>query len=289
VAVFTNLTLDHLDYHKTMEAYREAKLLLFKMAPKGVINIDDEAGLYMIEKAGQEKVLAYSTKNSNADLFADQIKIDIKGTYFKLTYQGNGYDFRIQTPGLFSVYNALAAIGATLLLGVPMEVISAALSENSIIEGRFEVIESPTGFHAIVDYAHAPDGLENVLKTISEFAEGRIITVFGCGGDRDRTKRPIMGGIAARYSDHTIMTSDNPRTEDPEFILDEIEEGLKNLDKSYERITNRIEAIYKALKIAEPKDVILVAGKGHENYQIIGKTKHHMDDKETIKAYLQEV
>jgi UDP-N-acetylmuramoyl-L-alanyl-D-glutamate--2,6-diaminopimelate ligase len=272
-----------------MEAYKDAKLILFKMAKTGVINIDDEAGQYMIDKAQQEKVLTYSTKLSSADLFANHISIDIKGTHFQLIYKDCSYDVDIQTPGLFSVYNALAAIGATLAMGVSMDIAVAALRENSIVEGRFEVIESKDGFHAIVDYAHAPDGLENVLKTIKEFVKGRIITVFGCGGDRDKSKRPIMGQIAADYSDHTIMTSDNPRTEDPEMILDDIEVGLKGRDKSYERITDRVEAIHQAIRMAQPHDVILIAGKGHENYQIIGKTKHHMDDKEIVRDYIQEV
>jgi len=288
IAVFTNLTLDHLDYHKTMEAYRDAKLKLFVMADDAVINIDDPVGLYIIENATSERVLTYSCKNPEADLYAGDIHIDIEGTHFLLNHEGMVYKVDIQTPGRFSVYNALAAIGATLLRGVEIEKIVEALAKNSIVEGRFEVIESKAGYYAIVDYAHAPDGLENVLKTIREFAKGRVITVFGCGGDRDRSKRPIMGKIAASYSDYTIITSDNPRTENPQIIMDEVEAGVKPLNKPYVRIENRVDAIKHGLDGAHKDDIILVAGKGHEDYQIIGKTKIHMDDKEIIRSHIQE-
>ncbi|MDF1617840.1 UDP-N-acetylmuramoyl-L-alanyl-D-glutamate--2,6-diaminopimelate ligase, partial [Petrocella sp. FN5] len=288
IAVFTNLTLDHLDYHKTMEAYRDAKLKLFMMAKDAVINIDDPVGSYIIEKAKPERVITYSCLNNQADLFAGDIHIDIKGTHFLLNHHEKAYKVDIQTPGRFSVYNALAAIGATLLRGVAIEKIIQALSKDSIIEGRFEVIESKAGYHAIVDYAHAPDGLENVLKTIREFAKARVITVFGCGGDRDRSKRPIMGRIAASYSDYIVITSDNPRTEDPHTIMDEVEAGVKPLSKTYVRIEDRVAAIKHGLDVAKKDDIILVAGKGHEDYQIIGKTKIHMDDKEIIKSHIQE-
>ena len=289
VAVFTNLTLDHLDYHRTMEAYRDAKLKLFKMADDAVINIDDPVGPYIIENTTSKRLLTYSCMDQKADLYAGNIHIDIKGTHFLLNHQGKVYKVDIQTPGRFSVYNALAAIGASLLRGVNIEKIVEALGKDSIIEGRFEVIESEAGYYAIVDYAHAPDGLENVLKTIREFAKGRVITVFGCGGDRDRSKRPIMGRIAANYSDYTVVTSDNPRTEDPQAIMDEIEDGVKPLNKPYIRIEDRIAAILHGLDSARKDDIVLVAGKGHEDYQIIGKTKIHMDDKEIIRSHIQEV
>ncbi|PKM53841.1 MAG: UDP-N-acetylmuramoyl-L-alanyl-D-glutamate--2,6-diaminopimelate ligase [Firmicutes bacterium HGW-Firmicutes-5] len=288
IAVFTNLTLDHLDYHKTMEAYREAKLKLFMMADDAVINIDDPVGAYIIENTTSERLLTYSCLNHEADLYAGDIHIDIRGTHFLLNYEDKTYKVDIQTPGRFSVYNALAAIGATLLRGVEIEKIVEALGKDSIIEGRFEVIKSESGYYAIVDYAHAPDGLENVLKTIQEFAKGRVITVFGCGGDRDKSKRPIMGRIAANYSDYTVITSDNPRTENPQTIMDEVEAGVIPLKKPYVRIENRIDAIKHGLDSAHKDDIVLVAGKGHEDYQIIGKTKIHMDDKEIIRSHIQE-
>ncbi|VDN46343.1 UDP-N-acetylmuramoylalanyl-D-glutamate-2, 6-diaminopimelate ligase [Petrocella atlantisensis] len=288
IAVFTNLTLDHLDYHKTMEAYRDAKLKLFMMADDAVINIDDPVGAYIIENTTSERLLTYSCLNHEADLYAGDIHIDIRGTHFLLNYEGKTYKVDIQTPGRFSVYNALAAIGATLLRGVEIEKIVEALGKDSIIEGRFEVIKSESGYYAIVDYAHAPDGLENVLKTIQEFAKGRVITVFGCGGDRDKSKRPIMGRIAASYSDYTVITSDNPRTENPQTIMDEVEVGVIPLKKPYVRIENRIDAIKHGLDSAQKDDIVLVAGKGHEDYQIIGKTKIHMDDKEIIRSHIQE-
>lgn len=288
VAVFfTNLTLDHLDYHKTMEAYRGAKLRLFNMANCAVINIDDEAGLYMIEHSEQEQLVTYSCIDDGADLFAKDVHVDVKGTHFTLVYKEESYHVDIQTPGRFSVYNALAALGATLHLGVAVDVALDVLANNSIVEGRFETIDSSKGYHAVVDYAHAPDGLENVLETIKDIAVARIITVFGCGGDRDKTKRPIMGEIAGKYSDYAIVTSDNPRTEDPNTILDEVEVGISKTDCEYDKIVDRTEAIEKkALSMAEVNDIVLVAGKGHEDYQIIGTEKIHLDDKEIIRGYM---
>ncbi len=289
VAVFTNLTHEHLDYHKTMEAYRDAKLKLFNMTNKGVINIDDPYGHYMIENSQMKKVLTYSCVDSDADLFASDIHIDIKGTHFELNYLGETHHVDIQTPGRFSVYNALAAIGAAMHLRIDVATAVSILKTNSVVEGRFETIESKEGFYAVVDYAHAPDGLENVLKTIKEIAKGRIITVFGCGGDRDKTKRPIMGEIAGKYSDITIITSDNPRTEDPAVIVDEVEVGVKRTECEYEKIVDRVKGIQRGLELATKDDIVLVAGKGHEDYQIIGKVKIHMDDREIIRDYIQEV
>ncbi len=225
VAVFTNLTLDHLDYHKTMENYRDAKMKLFTMAKTGVINIDDEAGRYILKHSTCSQHITYSILDSSAVLYASNIKNHLSGVEFILNYNQKIYPVNLQTPGDFSVYNGLAAIGAALSLGVQIEEILNALAQNSRIKGRFETIESPKGYNAIVDYAHAPDGLENVLKSMKGFAPKRVITVFGCGGDRDRSKRPIMGEIGGQYSDYCIITSDNPRTEDPERILDEVEEG----------------------------------------------------------------
>ena len=288
VAVFTNLSLDHLDYHKTMENYRDAKLKLFKMAKIGIINIDDEVGRYIMKHSECQQYLTYSIKEPNATLFASNIKNHLSGVTFDLIYQSQKYPVILQTPGDFSVYNGLAAIGASLSLNVKVEEIIEALEGNSRIKGRFETIESPQGYIAIVDYAHAPDGLENVLCSMKGFAPKRIITVFGCGGDRDKSKRPIMGEIGGKYSDYCIITSDNPRTENPESILDGVEKGIKKTECPYLRITDRREAIERALEFAEKEDLILVAGKGHEDYQIIGKVKIHFDDAEIIKNYIKE-
>ena len=289
VAVFTNLTLDHLDYHKTMENYRDAKMKLFEMASKGVVNVDDEVGRYILAHTHQDNVITYGIDSVEADLRATDVVVDIAGTHFSLTYENKTYRVDLQTPGKFSVYNGLAAIGAALFMGVDIKVIQMVLAENSTIRGRFETMKSPKGdYYAIVDYAHAPDGLENVLKTIQGVAKGRIITVFGCGGDRDRSKRPVMGEIAGRYSDLSIITSDNPRTEDPASILDEVEVGMLASGGSYEKIVDRREGIRRGLSLAKDDDIVLVAGKGHEDYQIIGTTKNHFDDKEVIADFFEE-
>lgn len=289
VAVFTNLTLDHLDFHKTMDAYRDAKLELFKMAAKAVINIDDENGRYIMDNGTMAEVLTYSCGNTDADLCAFDIEIDIRGTHFKMNYKGGVYNVTIQTPGRFSVYNAMAAIGGAVSIGINIQTAIDVLREDSVVDGRFQTIESPEGYHAVVDYAHAPDGLENVLTTIKEFAKGKIITVFGCGGDRDKSKRPIMGEIAGKYSDIAIITSDNPRTEDPQTIIDEVESGLVKTGCHYEKIVDRATGIRRGLEIAKKDDIVLIAGKGHEDYQVIGKVKIHLDDREIVRDYIQEV
>lgn len=287
VGVFTNLTLDHLDYHKTMENYRDAKSKLFTMCEIGVVNIDDEAGTYMIEHGTCSSYITLSTKEPSATLYADNIENHLTGVNFTVTFKGVSHQVKMQTPGEFSVYNGLTAMGALLALGIQIEQIINAFAVNSQIKGRFQSIISPTGYTAIVDYAHAPDGLLNVLNAMKGFATAKIITVFGCGGDRDRTKRPIMGEIAGNLSDICVITSDNPRTEDPQSIIDEIEVGMKKTSCTYECILDRKEAIHKALSIARTGDLVLVAGKGHEDYQIIGKVKHHFDDEEVIRDYFK--
>lgn len=286
IGVFTNLSLDHLEYHKTMENYKEAKLKLINMCPIAVINIDDSVGEYMIENSNCNQYITYGCNNEKATLNAREISNKISGTSFYLTIHEKEYLFEIQTPGKFSVYNALSAIGVCVALNIPVEVIRKSLKEKSTVKGRFETFISKEGFYVIVDYAHTPDGLENVLDTILEVSLGRVITVFGCGGDRDRSKRPKMGKIAGHKSDYSIITSDNPRTEDAESIMKEIEAGMKVLDCTYEMIEDRKQAIEKALSMAKKDDVILIAGKGHEDYQIIGTTKNHFDDAEIVKVIL---
>jgi len=285
VGVFTNLTLDHLDYHKTMENYRGAKAKLFKMCDIGVINIDDAAADFMIKNGTCHSYVTCSTKDKNATLYAFDIENRLAGVAFKVKYEGTVHSVLMQTPGKFSVYNSLSAMGTLLSLRVSLEQIIEAFKDNSQIKGRFQSIESPTGYTSIVDYAHAPDGLENVLTSMKGFATKRIITVFGCGGDRDKSKRPIMGSIVGKYSDYAIITSDNPRTEVPEIIIDEIEAGILKTTCEYAKVIDRKEGILKALNMAKPGDLVLVAGKGHEDYQIIGKVKHHFDDLEIIKEF----
>lgn len=280
-AVFTNLTQDHLDYHKTMENYRTAKGLLFERAEKSIINMDDAAGEYMAGRSGGE-ILSFGIEGDTA-LTAENIQISAEGCSFELLWQGKRLPVKLHTPGRFSVYNALGAAGACIALGVPLETIAGGLSENSGVSGRFQTIRSRKGYQAVVDYAHTPDGLENVLKTAKEFAKGKIITVFGCGGDRDKTKRPIMGETAGRLSDYCLITSDNPRTEDPLQIIGEVEAGIRKTGCPYEKIPDRREAIRHAAALAESGDVILVAGKGHETYQIFPDRTIHFDDVEEVR------
>ena len=286
IGVFTNLTQDHLDYHITMENYKKAKGMLFERAEKSVINIDDPVGIYMKEKSKGE-ILTYGIEEE-ADLKAQDITFSLSGTKFKLVYKETTYIVELNTPGRFSVYNGMAAIGACLFLGVSMEDILEGLKENQGVVGRFQGIQNKIGIQAVVDYAHTPDGLENILKTAKEFVQGNIITVFGCGGDRDKVKRPLMGEIAGRYSDFAIITSDNPRTELPEVILEEIEVGMQKTDCKYKKILDRQEAIQKAVSIANIGDLIIVAGKGHETYQVFADKTIDFDDMEELRKAFGE-
>lgn len=298
-AVFTNLTQDHLDYHNTMEEYRGAKGLFFSRLGNNyplnpdersyaVLNADDPASSYFAKQTAAETVM-YGVENE-ADVRASDISVTAKGTSFHVdTFQGSA-DISLRMVGKFNVYNALAAIAAALLEGIPLERIKASLEAVKGVEGRVEAVDEGQSFAVIVDYAHTPDGLENVLRTVNEFAKGRVICVFGCGGDRDRTKRPIMGRIAAKYADHVIVTSDNPRTEDPDAILSDIEQGLigDGVDRNrYELIVDRREAIQKAIEMASREDVVLIAGKGHETYQLIGTAVLDFDDRIVAKEAIR--
>ena len=288
IGMFTNLTEDHLDYHKTMENYRDAKAILFTMCKKAVINIDDPYGDYMVSKAVGE-VIKTGIENKNADMNAVNLVMHPNGVEFDIEYKGEKHHVEYHVPGKFSVYNALGAIAAGVLLGVPMDNILQGIKTVKGVKGRFEPIKTYNGITAIVDYSHTPDSLENMLNTAREFVKGRIITVFGCGGDRDKLKRPIMGEIAGRLSDYCIITSDNPRTEDPQTILDEIEPGTAQTGCKYEKILDRREAIFRAIKIAEPNDFVAVAGKGHEDYQIFADRTIHFDDAEVILDAFKEI
>lgn len=294
VAMFTNLTQDHLDFHKTLEQYALAKADLFarlasvencKPNRAAVINLDDKAAKVMLDATQGVKTITYGI-HSDADVRATDIRVTGSGTSFKIigTYGEQKLDLRIT--GIFNVYNVLGTICAALSENVSWETIITSLESFTSVAGRFELIDGGQAFPIIVDYAHTPDGLENILNTAKEFAKGRIIVVFGCGGDRDRTKRPIMGRIAAMLGDVVIATSDNPRTEDPDKILDDVEAGiLEVLDANtqYEKIADRRSAIERAITMAQPDDVVMIAGKGHETYQILNTGTIHFDDREVAR------
>ncbi len=286
VGIFTNLTQDHLDFHKTMENYAKAKAKLFKCCEIGIVNMDSDMAHWMTEEATC-KLVTYGM-DKGADYSASNIVVSAAGVTYTLTCPEGTFKVSVPIPGRFTVYNTLAVIAAARSIGIPMTHIMDALAKVNGVPGRVQSFTSKNGYSVLVDYAHTPDGLENVLSTIKEFAKGRVITVFGCGGDRDRTKRPIMGRIAAQYSDHVIITSDNPRTEDPFRILDEVEIGVKELTSHYDKVESREKAIEVALKEASKEDVVLIAGKGHENYQILKDRIIHFDDCEVVKNYLQE-
>jgi len=283
VGVFTNLTQDHLDYHKTMENYFLAKSKLFDMSNKGVINIDDEYG-NRLSKMAACSVLSVGRKN--AELLAKDVEITASGVKFSVEYNGEKHSACLAISGLFSVYNALSAIGAALCLDVDIKTIIKGLEMATGVKGRLENVPTNTDYSVIIDYAHTPDGLENVLNAVNSYKKGRVISVFGCGGDRDNTKRPIMGEIAARLSDLAIVTSDNPRTEEPEEIIKQIVSGIK--EGEYKVVVNRREAIGYALSIAQKDDIILLLGKGQETYQIIGTNKIHFDEREVVKELLEK-
>lgn len=283
--IFTNLTLDHLDYHETMENYLEAKAVLFKMCDVGIFNSDDPHVGGMMKEATCRPVTYGIDKE--AEFKAKDVRITAEGVGYTLLHESHEIPVFVPIPGKFSVYNSLAVIAVSHLLGVSWNTILTTLKAIPGVRGRFQSIRSSKGYTAIVDYAHSPDGLRNVLETIGEFVEGNTITVFGCGGDRDNSKRPVMGKIAGTYSDVCIVTSDNPRTEEPNSILDQIELGVKETGCEYVKIVDRREAIHYALSIANKGDVILIAGKGHEDYQILGKTKVHFDDVEIVEEYMK--
>ena len=287
VAVFTNLTQDHLDFHKTMGEYAGAKALLFERCDKGAINIDDQWGGYMQERA-KCPVMTYSENRLDADLVAKDIKLSPSDVKFCALTSNSLERVSLGIPGRFSVYNALAVMSAGILLGFSPESVSASLKTAVGVRGRVEVVPTPDDYTIIIDYAHTPDALENVLKSMKEGTEGRVVVLFGCGGDRDKTKRPIMGKIGVENSDFAIITSDNPRTEEPGEIIKQIVAAIEAPKSRYTVIEDRIAAIAYAIDNHRQGDVIILAGKGHETYQIIGKTKHHMDEREIVAEHLQK-
>ncbi|MGN0635107.1 MAG: UDP-N-acetylmuramoyl-L-alanyl-D-glutamate--2,6-diaminopimelate ligase [Acutalibacteraceae bacterium] len=285
-AIFTNLTQDHLDYHGTFENYIASKHLLFTQTDLAVVNADDDASAAMTQDIDCP-VVTFSAKRDSADYTAKNQQIRAAGVEYELVGKGTIGRVRFRVPGTFSVYNSMGALVCLAELGFALKDMLTHVAAFETIPGRMEVVRTDTPYTVIIDYAHTPDALENVLGTLREITEGKIITVFGCGGDRDSTKRPIMGKIAAACSDMLIVTSDNPRTEDPERILDDIMEGIPKNRPSVYRICDRREAIAKALKKAKAGDVILLAGKGQETYQIIGTVKTHLDEREVVADYFK--
>lgn len=283
LGIFTNLTQDHLEEHGTMENYKNAKMKLFSMCKKAIVNIDDKVGAEIKSKA-QCLVITYGIYK-DADFKANDIRYSMDGVQFTLKYNGQEKEIKLKVPGKFSVYNILATIAACYSSGVSLDDICEAVKKIEGVPGRFQQIPNKKEAIVIVDYAHSPDSLENILNSVKEFCHNKIITVFGCGGNRDKTKRPIMGEIAGRLSDYAIITSDNPRKEDPERIIEEVEVGILKTLCKYKKIENRKEAIFEALSLAEKGDAVIIAGKGHETYQIIGDTTIHFDDKEVVKEY----
>lgn len=284
--LFTNLTQDHLDYHKTFENYRAAKKKLFAQCGIAILNGDDETAAYM--KEGLPIPVWTMGIHHPGEFYARGIEITTQGASFHLfTPQGNGR-ISLHISGLFSVYNAMGTAALCTAAGIPFSCIVKGLEGLRGVAGRLECVDTgDRPFSVYVDYAHTPDALQNVLETARGFTRRRLISVFGCGGDRDHGKRPIMGEIGGRYSDHVILTSDNPRTEDPMDILKAVEEGVKRTATPYIVTENRREAIREALEEAGDGDVIVIAGKGHESYQEINGVRHHFDDKEIVLSLLR--
>ncbi len=289
-AVFTNLTQDHLDYHLTMENYKEAKLDLFRKlsSSKGfaVINADDPAALDFIKASGNN-FITYGVEK-DAAVKAVNVQTSLKGSNFSIVFNHQLIDFNMKLIGLFSVYNALAAISFAIKEGIDFATIKTALEKVEGVAGRFEQVDCGQDFTVVVDYAHTPDGLENILKTGRQIAENRLITVFGCGGDRDKSKRPLMGKIAAQYSDFCVVTSDNPRSEEPEAIINDIIPGLNEIATShYAKIVDRREAIHHAICLAKKGDLVIIAGKGHETYQLVKDQVLDFDDRKVAAEFLK--
>ncbi|MBQ1187050.1 MAG: UDP-N-acetylmuramoyl-L-alanyl-D-glutamate--2,6-diaminopimelate ligase [Clostridia bacterium] len=281
VAAFTNLTQDHLDYHVTMENYLEAKKKLFSMCKNAVVNADDKYGKIIASQATCN-LLTYAIEDRNATFSANGINMKPDGIEYEMVTDYNIKRIRLKTGGKFSVYNSLCAAVCAKALGFKEDDIALALEKLEGVKGRAEVVKTGKNFTVIIDYAHTPDGLQNILSTFKELKKGRLVCLFGCGGNRDATKRPIMGSIAAKMSDFVIVTSDNPRLEEPSLIIKDILEGMKDSKTPYKVIENRIEAIKYAVQNAREGDIIVLAGKGHETYQILGTEKIHLDEREVI-------
>ena len=285
VGLYTNLSQDHLDFHKDMEDYAAAKRKLFSQSKTMCVNLDDAWAPFMMEGAPCP-VMTFSAERNDADLTAKDIRLSSDHVRFAAV-SGDGLAMtRLAVPGMFSVQNALGVMSVGLSLGLSLQACADAVSSAKGVKGRMELVPTDGDYAVIIDYAHKPDALEKVLKTLRPVTRGRLIALFGCGGDRDRGKRPIMGRIAADNADFCIVTSDNPRTEDPQSIIDEILDGMKQSRTPKKVICDRREAIGWAIDNMAPGDVLLLAGKGHEDYQIVGHEKHHMDEREIVADVL---
>ena len=291
-AALTNITQDHLDFHKTLENYRDAKGLLFEHLHEGkkenktaVFNMDDASSPILCDRT-KTRILTYGEGRNN-NIYPLFFKVEAKQMRLQLHTPVGEMDLLLKITGEFNVYNVMAAVAIALAEQIDKKTIVDVLNGFDGVPGRFQLVEAGQPYTVIVDYAHTPDGLENVLKTARSITEGKLWVVFGCGGDRDNKKRPIMGRIALELADRVVVTSDNPRTEDPAVIIDEIAEALKDVPegKSVELIAERRDAIYHALSEAAANDVIMIAGKGHENYQILADKTIHFDDREVVQEY----
>ena len=286
-AIFTNLTQDHLDYHITIENYLQAKLKLFKMSKLAIVNVDDEYA-HKVISACDCPVVTFSAERNEADYTAKGIKFLPTTVGYEFVTNNNIGRVKISTPGIFSVYNSMAAGIAAINLGIEFADVISSLSQVSGVKGRVELVPCDKDFSIIIDYAHTPDEIENVCSMFNKIKTGRLVTLFGCGGDRDKTKRPIMGEIASRLSDFVIVTSDNPRSENPATIINEILVGM-NKKTPYKVIENRAKAIEYAILNAKKDDIILLAGKGHETYQVLNTGTIHFDEREVIKEVLSKM
>lgn len=283
--VFTNLTQDHLDYHGTFENYAAAKAMLFSESDICILNLDDEHAMSMLRDTNG-RMVTYSVNQDESDYTAKYIRYKNDGIEYELVTMGYVERVKVGIPGEFTVYNSMAAAVTLIELGFDFSKVLYALSLSEGVKGRIEVVPTDTDYTVIIDYAHSPDGLENIISSLRKIAKARIITLFGCGGDRDKTKRPIMGAIAAKLSDVIVVTSDNPRTEDPDAVIEDILAGIKGSKIKKIVEVNRTDAIRAALAEAETDDIVLLAGKGHETYQVLGTEKIHYDEREVVREIL---
>lgn len=286
IALFTNLTQDHLDYHGDFEHYLQAKKQLFTKADIAVLNIDDK-NAYKMTEGLSPRTVTFSVRQDDADYTAKNVICTANGVQYELLGRGDIGRVQLKIPGHFTVYNSMGAAICAIEAGLPFEQVCAQLAQSRGVPGRVEIVPTNTDYTVLIDYAHSPDGLENVITSLREVSEKRIITVFGCGGDRDRTKRPKMGKIVGNLADIAVVTSDNPRTENPDAIIEDILAGMHNCKAKIKVITDRTEAIRYALSIAKKGDVVLLAGKGHETYQILKTGKIHYDEREVVAQILK--
>src|SRR6266404_2948079 len=293
VAVFTNLTQDHLDFHGTMESYFDSKAKLFsrlgsqekKRKPVAIVNIDDRYGEQLLKKIDQRVAVVTYGRSVRADFRASNYRVEFSGTSYQLDAHGKSYLVRVPLIGGFNVANSVAALAAANTLGISLRDAVLSLGKSPQVPGRLELVPAKRQFQVFVDYAHTPDALQNVLKTLRELEPHRLIVVFGCGGNRDREKRPLMGEIVDRHADYAIVTSDNPRKEDPDAIIVEIEKGFRST--RYEKHVDRTEAIDRAITLAQPRDIVLIAGKGHENYQEFADHTVPFDDIQVARRAIE--